>query len=74
MLKIIEYIKDFFTFILELFKFIGNLLLSLVNILVKCVAFLVKVVSALPTSFVVACIALVIVSVLYKVLGREAQS
>nr|DAM21298.1 MAG TPA: hypothetical protein [Inoviridae sp.] len=74
MLKIIEYIKDFFTFILELFKFIGNLLLSLVNILVKCVTFLVKVVSALPTSFVVACIALVIVSVLYKVLGREAQS
>lgn len=74
MLKIIEYIKDFFTFILELFKFIGNLLLSLVNILVKCVTFLVKVVSGLPTSFVVACIALVIVSVLYKVLGREAQS
>lgn len=74
MLKIIEYIKDFFTFILELFKFIGNLLLSLVNILVKCVTFLVKVVSALPTSFVVACIALIIVSVLYKVLGREAQS
>lgn len=74
MLKIIEYIKDFFTFILELFKFIGNLLLSLVNILVKCVTFLVKVVSSLPTSFVVACIALVIVSVLYKVLGREAQS
>lgn len=74
MLKIIEYIKDFFTFILELFKFIGNLLLSLVNILVKCVTFLVKVVSALPTSCVVACIALVIVSVLYKVLGREAQS
>ena len=74
MLKIIEYIKDFFTFILELFKFIGNLLLSLVNILVKCVGFLVDVVSSLPTSFVVACTALVIVSVLYKVLGRESQS
>ena len=43
MLKIIEYIKDFFTFILELFKFVGNLLLSLVNILVKCVGFLVDV-------------------------------
>ena len=40
MLKIIEYIKDFFSFILELFKFVGNLLLSLVNILIKCVGFL----------------------------------
>lgn len=74
MLKIIEYIKDFFTFIIELLKFVGNLLLSLVNILVKCVGFLVDVISALPTPFVVACIALIIVSVLYKVLGRESQS
>lgn len=74
MLKIIEYIKDFFTFILELFKFVGNLLLSLVNILIKCMGFLGDVISALPISLVVACTALIIVSVLYKVLGRESQS
>ena len=74
MLKIIEYIKDFFSFILELFKFVGNLLLSLVNILIKCCGFLGDVISALPTPFVVACTALIIVSVLYKVLGRESQS
>ena len=49
MLKIIEYIKDFFTFILELFKFVGNLLLSLVNILVKCAGFLVDVIKSFKT-------------------------
>lgn len=74
MLKIIEYIGDFFSFIIEFIKFIGNMIVSLVEILIKCVGFLVNVISALPTSFVVACTALIIVSVLYKVLGRESQS
>lgn len=74
MLKIIEYIGDFFSFIIEIIKFIGNMIVSLVEILIKCVGFLVNVISALPTPFVVACTALVIVSVLYKVLGRESQS
>ena len=74
MLKIIEYIGDFFSFIIEIIKFFGNMIVSLVEILIKCVGFLVNVISALPTPFVLACTALIIVSVLYKVLGRESQS
>lgn len=74
MTKIIEYIYNFFQFILDFFRSIGNLLSSLVRILGICVNYLRNVLSILPTWMYVIVAVLVIVCVLYKILGREGNS
>ena len=74
MSKIIEYIQNFFQFILDFFRSIGNLLSSLVRILGLCVNYLRNVLSILPTWMYVIVAVLVIVCVLYKILGREGNS
>lgn len=74
MTKIIEYIQNFFQFILDFFRSIGNLLSSLVRILGICVNYLRNVLSILPTWIYVIVAVLVIVCVLYKILGREGNS
>lgn len=74
MSKIIEYIQNFFQFILDFFRSIGNLLSSLVRILGLCVNYLRNVLSILPTWIYVIVAVLIIVCVLYKILGREGNS
>lgn len=74
MTKIIEYIQNFFQFILDFFRSIGNLLSSLVRILGICVNYLKNVLSILPTWIYVIVAVLIIVCVLYKILGREGNS
>lgn len=74
MSKIIEYIQNFFQFILDLFRSIGNLLSSLVRILGLCVNYLRNVLSILPTWIYVIVAVLIIVCVIYKILGREGNS
>ena len=74
MTKIIEYIQNFFQFILDFFRSIGNLLSSLVRILGLCVNYLRNVLSILPTWIYVIVAVLIIVCVLYKILGREGNS
>lgn len=74
MSKIIEYIQNFFQFILDFFRSIGNLLSSLVRILGICVNYLRNVLSILPTWMYVVVAVLIIVCVLYKILGREGNS
>ena len=74
MLKILRYLFDFFALIIALIKFVFELVWAILTILVACVGFLLNVVSALPTIFTVALGALIVISVLYKVLGRESQS
>ncbi len=74
MVKIIEYIHNFFQFILDFFRSIGNLLSSLVRILGICVNYLRNVLSILPTWIYVIVAVLIIVCVLYKILGREGNS
>lgn len=74
MSKIIEYIQNFFQFILDFFRSIGNLLSSLVRILGLCVNYLRNVLSILPTWMYVIVAVLIIVCVLYKILGREGNS
>lgn len=74
MSKIIEYIQNFFQFILDFFRSIGNLLSSLVRILGICVNYLRNVLSILPTWIYVIVAVLIIVCVLYKILGREGNS
>lgn len=71
---IIDYIIAIGNLLVDLFKFVFDFLFTLIQILVSCVVFLGKIIGALPTFITVAALALIVVSVLYKVLGRESQS
>ncbi len=66
------YVRDFFLFVADLIKFIVSLIVGLIGVLVGAVKFLISVVGSLPTLLTVSAIALIIVCVLYKVLGRES--
>lgn len=74
MLKILQYIFDFFSLIINIFKFVFEMIWQIVNVLIACVTFLFNIVTALPVIFQVALYSLIVISVLYKVLGRESQS
>lgn len=71
---IIDYIIAIGNLIVDLFKFVFDFLYTLILILISCVSFLGKMIGALPTFITVAALALIVVAVLYKVLGRENQS
>lgn len=66
------YIRDFFLFIGHIIVFIIAFIGSMIDMLVKAVQFLTAVIGSLPTILIAATIALVIVCVLYKILGRES--
>lgn len=70
---IIDWVIALGSFVVDLFKFLFEFLYNLILILASCVVFLGKIIGALPTFLVVAAGALIIVSVLYKILGREGQ-
>ena len=74
MAGIFKAISDFFSMIGQIFEFIFKDLLMLFNLLVNCLQILMSLVNLLPTPFVVGAVALVVVCILYKVLGRENQS
>lgn len=71
---IIDYIIAIGNLLVDLFKFIFDFLFTLIDILIACVVFLGSVIGALPTFITVAALALIVIAVLYKVLGRESQS
>lgn len=71
---IIDYIIAIGNLVVDLFKFVFDFLYTLILILISCVSFLGKIIGALPTFITVAALALIVVAVLYKVLGRESQS
>lgn len=74
MLKILEYIKDFFTWVIDLFKTLGQIIVRLVQILGKCLEYVKNVLGILPAWMYVILVILIIVCVLYKVLGREGNA
>lgn len=67
-------IKDFFATIGSIFEFVFKAVKMLISLLVNGITFLVTLVSSLPVPFIGGAIALIVVCVLYKVLGRENQS
>lgn len=66
-------IKDFFSLVISLFEFIFKGLILLFNLLVQGLRILLNCIGILPTPLLVAGIALVVVCVLYKILGRESN-
>lgn len=74
MFGIFEAISDFFTTIYDIINFIFKAIGMLFNLLTQGLSFLFALINLLPTPFIVGGLALVVVCILYKVLGRENQS
>ena len=74
MLQVIQDIGDFFQFIVDMFKALFEIIASVVTVLGKCVVFVADIASAVPLWLSIPMGILVLVTVLYKVLGREVQS
>lgn len=73
MLQIISSITAFFTTIFDIIRGFGAVIANLIVIIGKAVHFFTAVIGHLPLYFTVPLAALVVVSVLYKILGREGQ-
>lgn len=71
---IFQAISDFFSMIFDIINFIFKAVVMLFSLLANGLSLLFALVRLLPLPFVGGAIALVIVCVLYKVLGRENQS
>lgn len=71
---IFKAIGDFFSTIFGILEFIFKALIMLFNLLFNGMKVLMSLVNLLPTPFLVGTVALIVVCILYKVLGREAQS
>ena len=74
MVIVYYYIRDFFGFVGDVLKFIFDFIMSLVGVLAASASWLISVITSLPALFVIPLTALVIISILYKVLGRETKS
>lgn len=66
-------IKDFFSLVVSLFEFIFKGLILLFNLLVQGMRILINCIDVLPTPLIVGGIALIVICVLYKILGRESN-
>ena len=73
MILIWWYISDFFGFIFDIVSSVVGWIVSVIGLITSCVGFLGNLFLALPTIFKVSLIALVAVSVIYKLLGREGD-
>ncbi len=67
------YIRDFFLFIGSIITFVFKLIWELIQVLIGAVEFFGSLVASLPLVITASIVALVIICVLYKVLGREAS-
>ena len=74
MKDIFDAIVGFFSMIGQVFEFIFKALLMLFNLLYNGLRVLISLVNLLPTPFIIGAVALIVVCVLYKILGREAES
>lgn len=68
------YIRDFFLFLGNIVKFIFDFIVALIDVVKAAGEWLIDVIHSLPVILVVPLVALVIIAILYKVLGRESQS
>lgn len=73
MIRIWWYISDFFDFIFDIASSVVGWIVSVIGLITSCIAFLGDLFNAMPTFFKVSLIALVAVSVIYKLLGREGE-
>lgn len=73
MILIWWYISDFFGFIFDTVSSVIGWIVSVISLITSCVGFLGSLFMALPAVFKVSLIALVAVSVIYKILGREGK-
>ena len=73
MLLIFNFIRDFFTFVFSVFSCVIDWLGSITSLITTCITYAVKIFNVFPGTFYIALMAVVAVSVIYKVLGREGK-
>lgn len=73
MILIWWYISDFFSFVFSTITTVVNWFVSVISLITACISFLGTLFNALPSLFKVSLVALVAVSVIYKLLGREGE-
>lgn len=74
MILIWWYVSDFFNFIFDIFSNVISWIVSVLSFITSCVSFLGNLFMALPTILKISLVALVAVSVIYKLLGRDGQA
>lgn len=70
---IFDAITDFFTSIFEIISFVFRGLFLLFKVLFVALEMLINLIGLLPTPFIIGGVALVVICVLLKVLGRESS-
>lgn len=73
MFLIFSFIRDFFTFVFSVFSCVINWLGSVTSLITSCITYAIKIFNVFPVTFYIALLAVVAVSVIYKVLGREGK-
>lgn len=73
MILIWWYISDFFGFIFDIISSVVGWITNVISLIMSCIGFLGNLFVALPGIFKISLIALVAVSVIYKLLGREGD-
>ncbi len=73
MILIWWYISDFFGFIFDIITSVISWITNVISLIMSCIGFLGNLFVALPAVFKISLIALVAVSVIYKLLGREGD-
>lgn len=73
MILIWWYVSDFFIFIFDTVSSVISWIVSVISLITSCVGFLGNLFLALPIIFKISLIALVAISVIYKLLGREGK-
>lgn len=71
---IFEAITNFFSFVTSYFEFVIKMYIFLFKLLSSGINILINLVNLLPLPFVMGSVALILVCVVYKILGRENQS
>ena len=74
MLLIYNYVKDFAVFLYETVAIIFEWLYSIITLLISCISSLGQIIIWMPSVITIAVTALVAITVLYKVLGREGSN
>lgn len=74
MILIWWYISDFFNFIFDTLSNFINYIGSVLDFLTDCISYLGKLFLKLPDAFIYPLLALVAISIIFKVLGRGDQS
>lgn len=74
MLLIYNYVKDFAVFLYETVAIVFEWLYSIITLLISCISSFGQIIIWMPSVITIAVTALIAITVIYKVLGREGSN